>query len=1148
MPGSGRCVLRHCNECRTTLTATTLSLGIFCVPSMYKIEDFAGDDSHLRPYPTNRGDIDNVQKYSQIPTNADSWHKRAQSVLARVSNTHHMDSIQPELWNQVTEVLGEAETILQTRCLSDSELDTVNQIAMVAVKSAPLYPCVSQCAKLWYEIRASAERAQELPHNANTTSFGQRSPVASERGVEAPPKPISSPGNDLSHNFKSYRHLQALSQAETSKLLYQRRHQPPLQFWTHPSGSQERCASSAESLPSEQDHEDVKADFPDQGLQPALLPPPSDDSAGRDSQEACEVGNDGATREYLALVEENVAKLSADLNHAQQGAEIHRRTARLTNVKAQLNTLCVSLSHLSNRLPPLDAQMLAALDKMHSSFTTARAKVRSSQWICMSKRYLIRFDTALSILSHLRHRARLGNMEKDQLLRPQELESFGGVLDFPRELSPSRCGAFTTYAALLTAGNEEVKEIVDELLIFSDLTSKSIDLTTAKLYLLILLYLKYDTVKLVKAGVQNLLDQLISKLRDEIFRSAKTEISIYQMPEFREFCLAYFEVSPGQGFDWRDSLRVNQPLIREGQRPIITKLLQYGKSFSDDLDQLKTLITSARSASRGGIYAAQVESLKAFRRHLLSIEVSTSVFTDDQTLVYLKQFAAFSEQCLNECRVDGHATGHEQLHILAVTLDCLQWCRLLSSYLEVSTPDLLDETYDTMAYALILKSLWSHETTVSLSNPERAFISQGILSALRSDRRDDKLLACTKIFLDHSVPSGFVEALFDELLLDRDGKNSDHDKMVTLLALECRMNMFRGAIASSFGPIRMPSSTEKEFSEALAQAQLIAKGVHIVPAPDVSLNASLQERFVASPAHKAPYHLSVDVVLEEALKETKLNDLTVSEVAHHVATYLLGNSDNKHWLDFLTCQVNWCSFTPKQLAKHQGEWMTLVQSLGTFLRAFWYKDRWVKPLDSSAEATPNLIRHFVNTATLKWLFGKLKESSKCSAERWRLVCKVAGDHVFAWMPKWMILMHGSQALFPSDVTVDPEFFEVLCVDVCRQMRFNPPVKPHSSGLLDNFAVSAQLRRLIRGICFGMLTRQDFEILLCPYHSPWVSRWNRNLFLTFLLYVWHDKSLLVDMAVIKNCIKTVVSESALCSDELGMSVSTMQTCIKKLMSM
>eukprot|EP01053_Blabericola_migrator_P001793 Blabericola_migrator_1__1792@NODE_1485_length_4443_cov_10_689214_g975_i0_p1_GENE_NODE_1485_length_4443_cov_10_689214_g975_i0NODE_1485_length_4443_cov_10_689214_g975_i0_p1_ORF_typecomplete_len1231_score191_58_NODE_1485_length_4443_cov_10_689214_g975_i0103702 len=1154
MSGSGRCILRHHNKCHRLSTTRTFSLGVSCVLSMHRAADLPGDEIHFGPLPEDfRDTIDNVRRSCRALTNASSyghdgaWHKRAQLLLARALEMHyqvpvetyHGVSVESEVWDQIAEVLGEAENTLQTRSLSNDEVDTIRQITGVAVQFAPLYPCVSQCAKLWYEIGPTGARFQELLRNANPSSSGQRSPLVCKAGVETPSRSDVPPASNPPHP-ESYMHFQVPSQAETLVSSHQRRCQLPLEIWTLPSGSQGEGALLAETLQGEEELEQCNAGLADRDWYPT----PAEEFAETDMATDGNFGHDHAAPKNLTIVESHVAKLIADLNLAHRSTQT---SVKIVNVKERLRKLSMSLRRLNNESLTLDAQLLVTLNKLRSLLITARAKVRFPQLVRISNRYMTMFDGAIFTLSHLWHQARSVNMKTSDWLRPHELEGLRRVIDFPTEFSFSKCVASTTYAVLLTSdSNEEVTKVLDDFLTFFDLASRTIDLTTAKLYFLILLYLRHDSVKLVKTELQDLLGKLIYRLRAEIFESGKTEISLDQIPELKEFCLAYFETSASQRFDWRKPLQRCDPEGRDGQRPIITNLAQYGVSFGTGVLQLERLLTSASLASsERETYATQVGSLEAFRLHLLSKFSLSNVFADNQTLAYFKQFAAFAKVCLDECEVEGYVTGHEQLQILEVTMNCLHWCRLLSSYMEVTSPSLLEETYDLVADALILKILWNNEMTASLLNSERAFISRGILSALRSNKLDDELLVCTKMFLDRNIPTRFVETLLDKLLLFRAQKTSEHDKMVTLLATECRMELFRGKLASNSN---IPSSTRKFFAEALSQARLAAKGVSILPAPGEPMSPTVQERFVASPAHEAARRLSPLVVLEEALRGTKLNDLTVSEVARHVATHLLGEPVDERWLNFLTCQVNWCSFTPQQLAERQGELMTLVQSMGTFLKAFWSKARWAKPLDSRAEATPNLIRHFVNTATLKWLVGKLKEDHMCPAESWQLLCKVAGDYVFAWMPKWMTFMHSSRALFPPNVIVDSDFFVKLCVDVCRQMYFTVPPKVWVGASQDNEEVSAELRHLVKAISLGTLTRQDFDTLSEPHLSRYVTRWNSNVFISFLLYAWHDALLLEDKNVIEECMKLVVSETGVLERDVGMAVSTLRHCITKLLSL
>eukprot|EP01053_Blabericola_migrator_P011877 Blabericola_migrator_1__11876@NODE_723_length_6727_cov_16_696697_g506_i1_p3_GENE_NODE_723_length_6727_cov_16_696697_g506_i1NODE_723_length_6727_cov_16_696697_g506_i1_p3_ORF_typecomplete_len173_score21_26_NODE_723_length_6727_cov_16_696697_g506_i1200718 len=160
------------------------------------------------------------------------------------------------------------------------------------------------------------------------------------------------------------------------------------------------------------------------------------------------------------------------------------------------------------------------------------------------------------------------------------------------------------------------------------------------------------------------------------------------------------------------------------------------------------------------------------------------------------------------------------------------------------------------AKALILKQLWSSPPTASMFNSERAFISQGILAALDSNKLDDELLACARMSLDQNVPSRFVANKFDELLIDRSDHNTDHDKMVTLLALECRILLCKAGFTLGSSGNWIPTSVMNTFTEALVQARMLARGVHTLPDSDLTLTASLQNRFVASSTHEASRHLS----------------------------------------------------------------------------------------------------------------------------------------------------------------------------------------------------------------------------------------------------------------------------------------------------
>eukprot|EP01053_Blabericola_migrator_P002430 Blabericola_migrator_1__2429@NODE_1684_length_4009_cov_40_832319_g1078_i1_p1_GENE_NODE_1684_length_4009_cov_40_832319_g1078_i1NODE_1684_length_4009_cov_40_832319_g1078_i1_p1_ORF_typecomplete_len1238_score184_67EH_Signature/PF15611_6/7_8e02EH_Signature/PF15611_6/0_22_NODE_1684_length_4009_cov_40_832319_g1078_i1743715 len=1051
-----------------------------------------------------RESIDTIMRGCRASTNASSygsdeaWHSYAHWGTQTYGQVSGHEGVE----GRMAEVLSETEKVLDTRCFPDDEQKVLPQIIRMALDFRPLYPGVADSAEL---RRGSSKKGllnQEVPRIANKVfheSYGDQQ-VLSQHKTSRQPKTNHSFGVAAESGSSSF----------------------GTQFWTHPSYPLEAIS--------------------EQNQHPAVFPPLLSDAGQSVPAENSSAGDDDARYQTLRLAEEDVACLVNAIEEGIMRLEGRRRRPRqLLDVKEQLHALLASLSLLNNKPPPLNTRAWAILGRMRSSLIDARKVIKSLQDIRMSNRYMARFNNAIVIISRLRQQARLAGLEGVDALEPQELESLREVTNSPDKSSPMKCVASAAYAALLKTDSEtEVERVLDSFLAFFDSTSEPIDRTTAQLYLLILLHIRYDDVKRVKPETQNLLDKLIVLLRVRVFKTGNSEISICDFPEFKDFYLAHFGASTWQGFDWRDSLRADQVLANGGQRPLITKLVRYGSSFCEGLDRL------TRLTHHDGPYGMQARLLGAFRSCLLRIHPPECVFADDQTFAYLEQFAAFAEMCLNQCRVDGSATGHPQLQILEVTLDCLQWCRLLCSYLGVTPPNLLKEAYDTTANARILTLLWKSRPTASMPNAERAFISRGILAALNSNKLDDELLACTKMFLDRNVPPLFVAGIFDELLIDRSKQNSDHDKMVTLLASECRIQLLKPNLASRSGIVGMPTSIMEDFVRVLVQAQMVAKGVQTLPTPTLTLNASLRKRFVASNAHETARQLSVDVVLEEALQKRDSDHLTVSEVAHHVATYLLGDSFDEEWLNFLIGRVQWCRSSPQQLAASPDKLMTLAKSVDAWCKAFRYESSRIEPLNSIAQATPDLIRHFVHMATLKWLLGKMMGMSHCPDDARQVLIRMMGEHVFGWMPLWLTLMNGRRVLFPSGVIARASFVEGLCFDVARLRKLN-----HSStiksNVLDHDDVSAYLRRLLRAIGSGTLTFQDLEVLLKQHVCPVLSRPNRNMFLTFLLWAWHHECLPVDIAVIEGCIKDVFHEGSQPANKGRLSVNTMQSCIQKLLN-
>eukprot|EP01053_Blabericola_migrator_P011070 Blabericola_migrator_1__11069@NODE_644_length_7099_cov_12_523606_g473_i0_p1_GENE_NODE_644_length_7099_cov_12_523606_g473_i0NODE_644_length_7099_cov_12_523606_g473_i0_p1_ORF_typecomplete_len1492_score250_31_NODE_644_length_7099_cov_12_523606_g473_i018926367 len=1236
-----------------------------------------------------------------------AWHKRAQPLLAQASSACRQSAV----WDQLAEVLGEAESTLDTRSFSDDELNTFHRILELAVMCAPLYPCVAGCANIWYKLTESAQQPQGLLPSTSTRSFEEHSLLIPEaEGLEAPldlkferlqDYPQS---NDPGHHLESYTHQQVLPPSGSLwQQLHQRRSQSPsglpasnreqhkgqpqvthhnlcavnfpdlrlsnTKSKTHSSESQKRCtcmkiaesallaAESKKALTlrdAEVTTAQIAGDVPGQSDNAATYEAPSDDTDGTwhnrvqllarallacrqkpaQSQPRPQVlspGNGSSddsvshtdqqilysdiswqpsyrrsvafnseihqARPLVALHDTGVSTadeeslLGAELrmqllgrspqesvSHSPGDEAVGTRLAvggiedrhwselqrpeepppvledveqqvsqivRFSNkslvqasarASGQLVRLNQSLSELDQRPAVLDAQLLTSLDKIRSSLLDTRQEICDLSY-CVSPSHMARLNEAIVRVSRLWHSARLAHSGIPFPFEADELISLAKV-DDPVEPYPlSAFVASETYAALL---GQDSKEILNGFFLFLDSTTDPIDVSTAKLCLLSLLYLRHEKVELFKPEAQDPLSRLISKLRHEIFKAKQTDVSILNLPEFNEFCLAYF-----------------------GQRPISVTLKQYNDHFLHGLSQ--------ELASTRATHATQLDSLKAFRSHVLSSDLREGLFTDEETLAYVKQFANFAKKCLDECQVYGHPTRPEDLLILKLTLDGLMWFRLLLTNSGVTPPSFLKKTYDAIAEAWILKSLWNREGTASLLNSERAMISKRILTVLESGKHD-KLLACSKAFLDRSVPLKFVESTIDETLWDRASsgyKQSDDDKMIMLLASECRLNLFEPDVAyqPTHNSNLVRRAVDDFFTTGFVQAQSVAKERHNLPTPNVShaLHSKLQEYFLAPSAPQtaleAARSLSPDFVLKEALKETNWDDLTVSDVGHCVATYLIGTSPQKRqynsldqqWLDFLTCQLKWCTLSLKECK--QRDLMALVQSINTYLQAFWQNHKW-NPIQT--ETTPYFIRHFVNMTALKWLSdsmeGDFMSRSRDQKFKYRgqqdqqVLKKMLGAHVFAWMPRWLASMHSRQVLFPSDIILEADLLcEKLCKDVSQHVEDVTVWATEPNGPLGPSEVRDRLRDLLKVSGAGSITKQHVEVLLGQHTSPMIPRWSRNFFLTFLLYVWHHKCLPVDMSVIEECIRITVNESLQYEEQnKGMSVSTMQRCLTKLL--
>eukprot|EP01053_Blabericola_migrator_P013039 Blabericola_migrator_1__13038@NODE_876_length_6200_cov_16_387575_g620_i0_p1_GENE_NODE_876_length_6200_cov_16_387575_g620_i0NODE_876_length_6200_cov_16_387575_g620_i0_p1_ORF_typecomplete_len1293_score236_90_NODE_876_length_6200_cov_16_387575_g620_i022906168 len=1085
------------------------------------------------PLGSLRKDVANVQYYcqllSQAPTKGidEAWHKRARLLLAKVPLTRHQKPAQSELWDQMAEVLNDAEGILQSRRFSDDELDTINQISMVAVQSAPVWPCVAQCAKLWFEMEVVATDSQR-PHKKGTIFCGPEVQAPSEKGrVEASLRPDLEKPHDYSQGNNPFGDFvpRAPQQVPWSELSRQpscqqsivsnsEKHQVQSQVKQHRLGSpnlNERVLLSVEPE-----------------VQPRGRPPQKSASQPL-SDEALNKSVDERSEDGHGHLCEKLPSVLKELEQQASALRVHNFTNLSVQASIQATRQLLKLNRILSQLDekPLDTQLLTSLGRIRSSLFNTRQKILDLNGRS-SLSHMTGLNEAIEKVSRLWHLTRLAKMKILDPLQPENFESVARLEGSQTQYSIPSFVASETYTALLRYGSEEA---LNNLLVFLNSTSNPIDLSTAKLCLLNLLFLRYEKVELLIPKARYALSKLISKLRHEIFEAKKTEVLISNLPEFNNFCLAYF-----------------------GKRPVSTLLKLYSDYFSRSLSQDLNLTKVAE--------AHQVDSLKAFQSHLLSINIHERMASDEETLAYFEQFATFAKGCLDECQIHGQQTLDEELVVLKVTMDGLMWCRLLFSNAGVTPPTALRETYDAIAKAWILKSLWLRGETTSLLTSERAFISKRILAVLESGKHD-KLLACLKAFLDRSVPLIFVETVMDDLLWDRrtsEPKSSDDDKMVMLLASECRLHLLKADVAHQ--PTRMSQQLRTAaghfFTTSFIQAQLVAKDCHSLPAPDVSpaLHDKLHEYFLAPSAPQttaeAARSLSPDFVLKEALKEIKSDGLTVSEVGYQVATYLLGisrekqhhNSLDQQWLDFLTCQLKGCTLDLEQ-CRDRRKLMTLVRSIDTFFGTFWQEHK-RNPI--KAETTPYFIRHFVNMTALKWLLDKKGRDLNWRPKDRHYLSKTVGLHFFAWMPRWLTLMNTRQVLFPPDVTVEADSLcENLCNDVSCHVDYVYRWARELNGPLKPAEMRVHLRDLMKGLGVGLVTKQSLEVLLERHTSPMISRWNRNLFLTFLLYVWHLRCLPVDMNVIKDCIKLTVDECLRYQqDDAGMSVRTMQECIRKVL--
>eukprot|EP01053_Blabericola_migrator_P001300 Blabericola_migrator_1__1299@NODE_1338_length_4766_cov_17_686316_g667_i1_p1_GENE_NODE_1338_length_4766_cov_17_686316_g667_i1NODE_1338_length_4766_cov_17_686316_g667_i1_p1_ORF_typecomplete_len1455_score244_45Integrase_Zn/PF02022_19/0_05_NODE_1338_length_4766_cov_17_686316_g667_i1904454 len=769
---------------------------------------------------------------------------------------------------------------------------------------------------------------------------------------------------------------------------------------------------------------------------------------------------------------------------------------------------------------------LAPLNNLRSSLLKIKRKIMRTPYIHATNLQRRNLDQVIGFVSRAWHRLRL-----------IDLNSLGGLFPGQPPLQLSEIQELTdlewtvpsfvasqVYGALLEEADDE--EAVNNFFEYLTATSNPLDSSTAKLCLLILLFLEHDQVALVPQRGEEAVDKLISKLRHELFDAKVTEVSLFDLPEVIELSSKCHDASEVPQRGWEASLIKENSWQREKLSPLVSKLTIYGKAFRLGLEQLSVLPTM-------GMYTDQVSLLE--RLYLCLQAPSASNFPEVETLI--EQSLKFAEACIIECKETGHPASRHQLRVLEVSRNSLQWCRLLSAYLRVTPPDVLREAYDRISTAWILKSLWCREQTLFLTNSDRASITKKILSVLESDKVQNERLAWSKAFLDQSVPYKLVERSMLNCNQDQSRTLSDDDKVINLLTQECRLN--------AADPTDNSSSTwkamQEAFQAALIQARLIVPKCPDLPVPDKLLNANMEKDFVF-PSGTATQLLSLNAVLKNALKGLKLEGLTVGEVARHVAIYLLGESPDEQWVDFIVQDVHWCSYTARQLmcSELQSELPMLTETLDHTREAMSQSGNEVlKP-----EETPYLLRHFVNLATLRWLSDSTVAHTTNASQTQSSLKHTLDKYAAAWIPKWLVLMHNRQALFPSGITVQSEFFEALCNDVVRGCAL--PAE-ESTVVSTSDDLYGHLLHLLKGAIVGALARQDIEnIAMEVYQGQAAPKACTNIFLAFLLCAWHNECFCDELSLIEECVKTIMHEVSF-SGEGGVSITTAQCCVEALLS-
>eukprot|EP01053_Blabericola_migrator_P000175 Blabericola_migrator_1__174@NODE_1047_length_5611_cov_30_101912_g721_i0_p1_GENE_NODE_1047_length_5611_cov_30_101912_g721_i0NODE_1047_length_5611_cov_30_101912_g721_i0_p1_ORF_typecomplete_len1247_score182_23_NODE_1047_length_5611_cov_30_101912_g721_i01613901 len=1044
------------------------------------------------------------------------WHERLQDLLIDLQLFRH-----PRLRYVMVKLLKEAEQALQYRCFTDAELATLTHVRNTAYDYAALRPHVAQIS----ELQAKHET---IVGNSGAMQFQQTETEQTETE-----QPFSLAPQQSGHFQAATHDVRATTNVEWPALDTTPQEWPNVEqqgsfptwaenevvrqlkeFEGNVRGDPGQSASqSTTGGPIKPMTESVKSEDGMPGLHPC----------GDALHQACSAPAPVHEPREHFLDFENVLEEEIE----QAARQNTQRDPKHLKITETLNALSDASLKLAQTSPQYSASFVAALNDLRSSLLRVKRKIECTPYVRATVWQRRTLDQVIWNISRTWHRLRLIDLNLTSSLlpgqpplQPSEIQV---LTDFERPV-PSFVASHI-YGALLEDNGDEGG--VDDFFEYLISTSNPIDLSTAKLCLLILLFLKHDYVNLIPQGGEELMDKLTARLRHELFTAKVTEVSLFNLPEFIEFSSQCYGADKIPKRGWQASLQEKGFWPRTELNALVWNLNRLGKAFRLGLEELPALPTES-------FYADQINLLKK-----LYVCLQSSAAPDvSEFEAFFEQTSNFAEACIAECN-KGHPASQHHMKVLEVTRDSLHWCRLLSAYLRVTPPNALKNIYTKISTAWIFKSLWSREQTLFLTNSDRAYITKKILSLLEDDQLHYELSARLKAFLDQNIPHRFVELTPINFKQDQTKTLSDDDKIIDLLTHECRLK-------SVDSTSRTSRAMRRAFETALIQARMIAMKYPRLSVPDSPLNANLERRFVSQYASdSAAQLLSLDAVLKDAL-EGLPDELSVDEVARHIATCLLRDTRDDPWLDYIVQDVKWCSYTAQQLMNPElgGELLTLTENLDVSCRSMFQFGR----EDLTQEATPYLIRHFVNLAILKWISDSTVACDSSAKPARHTLRLMLGKHAAVWVSKWLVLMHDRQALFPSDITVHPEFFETLYEDVRRRsFKIARPTEASTAALTPD-QLYGHLRYMLKGLSAGTLTRQDIAILARKAHEgSLVSKASSNVFLAFLLYAWHHRCLhAAESNPLERCVKTVMNEISN-HEEGGMPITTMQRCLEELLS-